>query len=68
MYRLYSINDTIRVPPNKLGSNLKETVLKLVQEEYEGVLDHDLGIVVAVTKYRKLLRELSLTSPNLAHL
>ena len=49
MYRIYSINDTIRVPPNKLGSDLKATVLKLVQEEYEGVLDHDLGIVVAVT-------------------
>ena len=49
MYRFYNINDTVRVPPNKLGGELKGTVLKLVQQEYEGVLDHDLGIVVAVT-------------------
>ncbi|AJF60390.1 MAG: DNA-directed RNA polymerase [Candidatus Diapherotrites archaeon] len=50
MFRLYSIKDTVRVPPSKLGENLKATILKSIQEEYEGLLDEDLGIVVAVTE------------------
>lgn len=48
MYYVYEIQDTIRFPPNFLGGNLKRTILKLVQEEYEGLLDEDLGVVISV--------------------
>ena len=39
MYYVYEIQDTTRVPPSVLGGNLKKTILKIVQEEYEGLLD-----------------------------
>lgn len=48
MFSVYSINDTVRVPPNQLGTNLKGSVLKIMQEEYEGLLDEDIGIIIAV--------------------
>ena len=54
MYLIYSIQDTIKVPPNKLGGNLKKTILKLVQEEYEGLLDEDLGVVVSVMEIENI--------------
>src|SRR3989344_7932501 len=48
MFNIYSINDTVRVPPTLLSKELKESVLKILQQEYEGLLDEDLGIVIAV--------------------
>ena len=48
MYQVCSIMDTVRVPPSKFGGDMKETVLGLVQQEYEGLMDEDLGVVVAV--------------------
>jgi len=49
MYALCKIRDTVRVPPKDFSSKLEESVLKMVQEEYEGIVDEDLGVVVAVT-------------------
>src|SRR3989344_4032248 len=43
MYNVYTIRDVIRVPPKDFGMDLKEAVLKIAQQEYEGI-----GIVVAV--------------------
>ena len=48
MFNIYSINDTVRVPPTLLSKGMKESVLKILQQEYEGLLDEDLGIVIAV--------------------
>ncbi len=49
MYSLVKVNEKVRVPPKEFGGKLKETILKIVQEEYEGVVDEDLGLVIAVT-------------------
>ncbi len=49
MYALYKIKDTVRVPPKEFGQKLEKAVLKISQEEYEGVVDEELGIIVAVT-------------------
>jgi DNA-directed RNA polymerase subunit E' len=49
MYFLIKVNEKVRVPPKEFGGKLKETILKIVQEEYEGVVDEDLGLVIAVT-------------------
>ncbi|HIH16232.1 MAG TPA: DNA-directed RNA polymerase [Candidatus Diapherotrites archaeon] len=48
MYSMYTVTDTVRVPPAEFGADLKKTVLKLVQKEYEGLMDEDLGLVVVV--------------------
>lgn len=50
MYGLYKIKDTVRVPPKELGGKLDEIILKMTQEEYEGIVDEDMGVVIAVTE------------------
>jgi DNA-directed RNA polymerase subunit E' len=49
MYMIYTIMDTIRVPPAELGGNINEVLLKQAKSVYEGVLDEDMGIIIAVT-------------------
>jgi DNA-directed RNA polymerase subunit E' len=48
MYYKYNITGPIRVPPKELKGNLKKTLLGIAQKEYEGMMDEDIGIVVAV--------------------
>jgi DNA-directed RNA polymerase subunit E' len=49
MYSIYSIRDTLSIPPKALGGKLDETVLSIAQNDYEGLVDEDVGVVVAVT-------------------
>ena len=49
MYKLTTIQESVRVPPDKFGNDLKENLLELLRETYEGQLNKDLGLVVAVT-------------------
>jgi DNA-directed RNA polymerase subunit E' len=49
MYELVKIKEKVRVPPKEFGEKLNEAVLKIVQEEYEGLIDEDLGVVIAIT-------------------
>jgi DNA-directed RNA polymerase subunit E' len=49
MYYLYNISETIRVPPSELGNNMKKKIVKISREEYEGMLDEDMGLVLSVT-------------------
>ncbi|MDD5148007.1 MAG: DNA-directed RNA polymerase [Candidatus ainarchaeum sp.] len=48
MYYLVKIKEKVRVPPKEFGEKLDATVLKILQQEYEGLIDEDLGLVVAV--------------------
>ncbi len=54
MYTLVKIKETVRVPPKDFGGNLKEAILKIAQEEFEGIVDEDLGVIVAVTEAEKI--------------
>ena len=53
MFYVYTVRDTIRVPPSKMGGDLKQAVLEQLKEEYEGTSDEDAGIVVAVTDVKE---------------
>ncbi len=48
MYTLVKVKEKVRVPPKEFGGKLDETIRKIVQEEYEGIVDEDLGLVIAV--------------------
>jgi DNA-directed RNA polymerase subunit E' len=48
MYYLVKIKEKVRVPPKEFGEKLDSTILKIVQQEYEGLIDEDLGLIVAV--------------------
>ncbi|MFH0890324.1 MAG: DNA-directed RNA polymerase [Candidatus Aenigmatarchaeota archaeon] len=49
MYKLITVEDVVRVPPSKLGVSIKKSVKQSLQEQLEGVMDKDMGIIVAVT-------------------
>jgi len=48
MYRTVTVEDSIRVPPEKLSMNVKEAVKESIADQLEGVIDHRLGVILAV--------------------
>ncbi len=50
MYKLITVEDVVRVPPSKLGVSIKKAVKQSLQEQLEGVMDKEVGIIVAVTE------------------
>lgn len=49
MFKLVTLQDTIRIPPETFGSPLKQVGRDQVKTKYEGVVDEELGYVIAVT-------------------
>lgn len=54
MYRIITVEDRIRVPPEKLGLKVSEAVEQALREKVEGLLDHRLGVVLAVVSIDKI--------------
>ncbi len=48
MFKLVTLEDTIRIPPETFGNPLKEVGRQQVNAKYEGVVDEELGYVIAV--------------------
>ncbi|HEU17292.1 MAG TPA: DNA-directed RNA polymerase [Methanolinea sp.] len=49
MYYRMKLADKVRVPPNRLGEELKSVILDVLQEQLEGSIDKEIGIFIAVT-------------------
>lgn len=49
MFKLVTLEDTIRIPPETFGNPLDTVGHQQVREKYEGMVDEELGYVVAVT-------------------
>ena len=49
MYEIVKVRDTLRVPPKALGKKLDDALLGIAQQDYEGIVDEDSGVVLAVT-------------------
>ena len=54
MYRVITVEDRIRVPPEKLGLNVTESVKKAIQEKVEGLLDPRLGVLLSIVAIDKI--------------
>ncbi len=50
MFKLVTLQDTIRIPPDTFGNPLEKVGLDQVKTKYEGLVDEELGYVIAVTK------------------
>lgn len=48
MYRIVTVSDRIRVPPDKFTSNLNESIKQSITEKMVGMLDPKMGIVLSV--------------------
>jgi DNA-directed RNA polymerase subunit E' len=49
MFKLITLQDTIRIPPETFGNPLEKVGRDRVKSKYEGVVDEELGYVIAVT-------------------
>lgn len=49
MYSVVKVREKVRVPPKLLGGKLEESIIGIVQEGYEGLVDDDIGLVIAVS-------------------
>ena len=54
MYKLVTVRDTVRVPPNRFGEPLKETIHDILRKNYEGLTDKDLGVILAITEVKEM--------------
>lgn len=50
MFKLITLEDTIRIPPETFGKPLDDVGREQVKTKYEGVADEELGYVIAVTE------------------
>jgi DNA-directed RNA polymerase subunit E' len=48
------IVDKVRVPPKKLGGNLKESLLEICREDFEGRIKDEYGVIIAITGIGKI--------------
>lgn len=49
MFKLLALEDTVRIPPERFGDPLKQAGHEQLRVKYEGMVDDELGYVVAVT-------------------
>jgi len=49
MFKLITLQDTIRIPPETFGNPLEKVGRDQVKTKYEGIVDEELGYVIAVT-------------------
>jgi DNA-directed RNA polymerase subunit E' len=50
MFKLVTLQDTIRIPPETFGNPLGKVGKDQVKAKYEGMVDEELGYVIAVTR------------------
>ncbi len=49
MYAIAKLQGEVKVPPSKFGLPVEEAVAESVSEKLEGVIDEEVGIILAVT-------------------
>ena len=54
MYYKLKLNDKVRVPPEKMGEDLNTVILDELQEQFEGGIDKEMGIFIAVTGVNRI--------------
>jgi DNA-directed RNA polymerase subunit E' len=52
LFKLITLEDTIRIPPETFGNPLEAVGHQQVKAKYEGVVDEELGYVIAVTEVK----------------
>ena len=50
MYYKLKLNDKVRVPPERMGEDLNTVILDVLQEQFEGSVDKEMGIFIAVVE------------------
>ena len=48
MFELVTIEDTVRVPPDRFEEPREEAILDILRSNYEGLIDNDLGVILSI--------------------
>jgi DNA-directed RNA polymerase subunit E' len=48
LYKVYSVNDVFKLPPEHFGDNLEGVAIEVLRRKYEGQIDKEIGVIVAV--------------------
>ena len=54
MYKIVTVKDTVRVPPERFAEPLEQAIEDILHKSYEGVIDKDVGAVLAVTEVKEI--------------
>jgi DNA-directed RNA polymerase subunit E' len=52
LFKLVTLEDTVRIPPETFGNPLETIGYQQVKAKYEGMVDEELGYVIAVTNVK----------------
>jgi len=48
MFTIVEMSDVVRIPPNRLGTSLKDACKSILKEKYESMISSDLGYVIMI--------------------
>ena len=48
MFAIVEMSDVVRIPPNRLGTSLKEATISILKEKYESMISSELGYVIMI--------------------
>ncbi len=54
MYRIATVEDKIRVPPEKLGTDVKKAIKSAIADQLEGIVNSRLGVILSVMSIDKV--------------
>lgn len=54
MYALLTIEEDVRVPPTEFNKKRDEAILSILRQKYEGQIDPDLGVFVAIKEVKEI--------------
>lgn len=54
MYKIVSVEDTVRVIPSRFAEPLEEVISDVLRKEYEGITDKDVGTVLAIIRVKQI--------------
>ncbi len=54
LYYIYSVKDTISLPPSHFGEDLNEAAYGILKSKYERTLDKDIGVILSVFNIRDI--------------
>ena len=52
MFKLVTVEDAIRIPPDKFGEDINNVGYDQLKMKYDGMVDEELGYVIGVTKIK----------------
>ncbi len=54
MYRVYSIKDSVRLPPDMFTLKREDAVKQILRDKYERKMDSDLGIILSINNVKEI--------------